>query len=98
MKSKTNKTAEVKKPTTVAAETKTTETKMQTVQLNSECESVLKIIVKNDGIGASEIRKKLKWGYVPSRALGQLKDNGFATMEDDKGYHVTAAGRKALEK
>lgn len=89
MKTKTNKNSKA---------TKTQTAPKQTELLTSEAETVLKCIVKNPELGASEIKKKLKWGYVPSRALGQLKDNGFATMDDDKGYHVTAAGRKALEK
>jgi len=66
--------------------------------LNNECKIVLTVIVKSEGLGATEIRKKLKWGFIPTRALGLLKDGGFAKMDDDKGYHVTASGKKALAK
>lgn len=76
-----------------------TEAKKSTAPtLNSECEKVLKVIVKFPGLRASEIRKKLKWDFVPSRALSRLCDDGFAAMNPDKQYRVEPAGHKALEK
>jgi hypothetical protein len=65
--------------------------------LNAECEKVLKVIVKFPGLRASEIKKKLKWAFVPSRALSRLCDDGFAGMKDFV-YTAEPMGTKALNK
>lgn len=77
---------------------KSKKTAKQTAALNSESTTVLKVIVKTPGIHATGIKKSLKWNFVPSRALSTLLNRGFIKMAEDKGYSVTAAGRKALTK
>lgn len=65
--------------------------------LNKECSKVLGVIVKNADITATKIQKRLRWGFIPTRALGFLRDNKFVTVnKDTKGYTVNAAGTDAL--
>ena len=91
----------------VAAETKPVKTKKtkkaKTVKakterpiLNKENTKVLNTIVKNPEISATGIRKKLRWGFTPTRSLSFLRDGKFVLVSKDKGYTVSAKGTAAL--
>jgi hypothetical protein len=82
------------------AEAKKSETKKPAAEkpaLTGEMEKVLKVIIKFPGLRASEIKKKLKWAFVPSRALTRLCDDGFAGMKDFV-YTAEPMGVKSLNK
>lgn len=64
--------------------------------LNKENTKVLTCISKNENITATGIRKKLRWGFIPTRSLGFLRTNKFVLVSKDKGYTVSANGQKAL--
>lgn len=65
--------------------------------LNKECAKVLGVIVKNVDITATKIQKRLRWGFIPTRALGILRGNKFVTVnKETKGYTVSEAGNNAL--
>lgn len=77
------------------SENKTKTAKVKPI-LNKENSKVLTCIVKNAGLTATEIRKKLRWAFVPTRALGFLRQNKFVLVDESKRYTVSSAGEKAL--
>lgn len=83
----------------VVAEVKSKKVKSKKVKgaLNKETTKVLNVIVKNAGLTATKIQKKLRWAFIPTRALGFLRHNKFVIVsKTDKGYTVSAAGTAAL--
>jgi hypothetical protein len=85
--------------TPVVAEVKSKKVKAKKNKgaLNKETTKVLTVIVKNAGLTATKIQKKLRWAFIPTRALGFLRHNKFVIVsKTDKGYTVSAAGTAAL--
>lgn len=81
---------------TTETKTKTPKTKVSKT-LNRETAKVLGVIVKNAGFTATKIQKKLRWAFIPTRALGFLRKNKFVIVgKADKGYTVSAAGSEAV--
>ncbi len=64
--------------------------------LNKENTKVLNCIVKNSDLSATKIRKKLRWAFTPTRALGSLRSDKFISVSEAKGYSITEAGIAAL--
>lgn len=65
--------------------------------LNKETSKVLGCIVKNAGLTATKIGKKLRWAFTPTRALGFLRSNKYVTVSKADGtYSVSANGTAAL--
>ena len=88
-------------PVVAEVKTKTVKTKTKTKKvkgaLNKETSKVLNVIVKNAGLTATKIQKKLRWAFIPTRALGFLRHNKFVIVsKTDKGYTVSAGGTVAL--
>lgn len=81
--------------TTVTVKTKKAKVKKG---LNKETKKVLGVIVKNVGLTATKIQKKLRWAFIPTRALGLLRTNKFVLVnKKDKTYTVSAAGQIAFD-
>jgi chromosome condensin MukBEF ATPase and DNA-binding subunit MukB len=72
--------------------------KVKTVKtLNKETSKVLGVIVKNPALTATKIQKKLRFNFVPTRALSFLRKNKFVLVnKTDKTYSVSAAGTESL--
>jgi len=65
--------------------------------LNKESNKVLTVIVKNPGLGATKIQKKLRWNFIPTRALSFLRKHKFVVVDKKTvGYTVSETGAVAL--
>jgi hypothetical protein len=80
----------------IVPEVKTKKAKVNK-SLNKETSKVLGVIVKNAGLTATKIQKKLRWAFIPTRALGFLRKHKFVLVNKaDKTYSVSAAGTDTL--
>jgi hypothetical protein len=83
--------------TVIAPAVKTAKKTKTAKTLNRETSKVLGCIVKNAGLGATGIKKKLRFNFVPTRALSFLRKNKFVLVNKaDKTYTVSAAGTETL--